>query len=352
MNGTGRRGVAADVGSPMSSKFAMCLVLLAALAVAPRAQAASAGRIERLDPRLDAVVPPEARVEVVTSGLHWAEGPLWDPRTASLLFSDVPRNAVYQWSPRGGTVTVLRPSGYTGTDPFTGNSPGANGLTFDRQGRLVLCQHGDRRVARREADGELTAVVDRYQGKRLNSPNDLVYAADGTLYFTDPPFGLPRGFDDPGKELDFQGVYRLAPDGTLTAIVTDLRAPNGIALSPDGATLYVSNAERENPIWMAYALKPDGTVGAGRNFADARGMDGEGVPDGLTVDDAGNVFATGPGGVHVFAADGTRLGRILTGTATGNVAWGDDGHSLYIAANQRILRVHTNTSGHVGGGLR
>lgn len=328
------------------------LAAMLALAGAPAAYAASAGTIERLDPRLDTVVAPGTRVEVVTAGLHWAEGPVWDPRTGALLFSDVPRNTVFQWSPRGGTSTVLRPSGYTGTDPFTGNQPGANGLTFDRDGRLVLCQHGDRRVARREADGQLATLVDRYQGKRLNSPNDLVYAADGALYFTDPPFGLPLGFDDPAKELDFQGVYRLGPDGALTAVVTDLRAPNGLAFSPDGATLYVSNAERENPVWMAYPVKADGSVGAGRVFADARGMDGEGVPDGLKVDAAGNVFATGPGGVHVFAPDGTRLGRILTGTATGNVAWGDDGHSLYIAADQRILRVHTSTSGHVGGALR
>lgn len=331
----------------------MLLFVVAAFAAgAPAAGAAPAGTIERLDPRLDALLPADARLEVVTGGLRWAEGPLWDPRTGVLLFSDVSRNTVFQWTPGGGTVVVLRPSGYTGVERFNGDEPGANGLTFDRDGRLVLCQHGDRRIARRAADGQLTTVVDRYQGKRLNSPNDLVYAADGALYFTDPPFGLPRGYDDPGRELDFQGVYRLAPDGTLSAVVTDLRAPNGLAFSPDGATLYVSNAERENPLWMAYPVLADGSLGAGRVFADARGIDGEGVPDGLTVDDAGTVFATGPGGVHVFAPDGTRLGRILTGTATGNLAWGDDGRSLYIAAGQRILRVRTSTHGHVGGALR
>jgi gluconolactonase len=335
----------------MRLRFAILFAAVVAPLAAAPARGASGGTIERLDPRLDAVLPADARVQVVTSGARWAEGPLWDPRLGALLFSDVPRNAVFQWSPRGGTVAVLRPSGYTSTDPFTGNQPGASGLTFDRDGRLVLCQHGDRRIARRESDGRLTAVVERYQGKRLNSPEDLVYDAHGALYFTDPPFGLPRGFDDPGKDLDFQGVYRLAPDGTLEAVVIDLRAPDGLAFSPDGATLYVSNADPANPLWMAYPVKPDGSVGPGRVFADARGMDGEGLPNGLKVDDAGNVFATGPGGVHIFAPDGTRLGRILTLTATGNAAWGDDGHSLYIAANQRILRVPTLTRGHPGGAL-
>lgn len=336
-----------------ASRAAVLLLLVAAFAAdAPAARAAAAGTIERLDPRLDALLPAEARVEVVTEGLRWAEGPLWDPRTGVLLFSDPTRNTVFQWSPGGGTVVVLRPSGYSGVERFDGSEPGSNGLTFDHAGRLVLCQHGDRRVARREDDGQLTTVVDRYQGKRLNSPNDLVYAADGALYFTDPPFGLPRGYDDPGRDLDFQGVYRLAADGTLSAVVTDLRAPNGLAFSPDGQTLYVSNAEREHPVWMAYPVQPDGRLGPGRVFADARGIDGEGVPDGLKVDDAGTVFATGPGGVHVFAPDGTRLGRIVTGAAAGNVAWGDDGRSLYIAAGQRILRVRTSTHGHAGGALR
>jgi gluconolactonase len=308
--------------------------------------AAGAARIERLDARLDALIAPAAVVAKVVDGQDWTEGPLWDARDASLLFSDVPRNTVFRW--KAGAVTpYMRDSGYTGGATFRGREPGSNGLAFDAQGRLVLCQHGNRRIARREPDGRITVLADRYQGKRLNSPNDLVFRSNGDLYFTDPPFGLPQGFEDPGKELSFQGVYRLTPDGSLTAALTDLEAPNGIGFSPDETTLYVSNAASRRPIWMAYDARPDGTLGPGRQFADASAYvrEGEGAPDGLEVDRRGNVFAAGPGGVHVFAADGTRLGRIVTGVPTGNVAWGDDGSVLYITANHSILRLRTSTRG-------
>jgi gluconolactonase len=316
------------------------------VAASPPARAAypSVGRIERLDPRFDALVPPGALLERVADGIAWAEGPLWDRRAGALLFSDVPRNAVFRW--QAGAVTRWLPaSGYTGTAPFPGREPGSNGLAFDRAGRLVLCQHGDRRIARCEPDGTLTVLAERYEGKRLNSPNDLVFRSNGDLYFTDPPFGLPGAFDDPGKELTFQGVYRLTPDGTLTAVATSLTAPNGLAFAPDERTLYVSNAERARPIWLAYPVRPDGTLGAGRQFAEASAWvrDGDGVPDGLKVDAAGHVFAAGPGGIHVFASDGARLGRIETGVPTGNLNWGDDGSVLYIAANHWILRLRTAT---------
>ncbi|MFN8640459.1 MAG: SMP-30/gluconolactonase/LRE family protein [Candidatus Binatia bacterium] len=309
---------------------------------------ATAARIERLDPRLDALIAPDARVEIAAADLLWAEGPLWDE--GALLFSDVPRNAVFRLTRRGGVESILRPSGYTGAAPYVGAEPGSNGLALDAQGRLVLCQHGDRRVARREPDGRITPLAERFEGKRFNSPNDLAYAADGALYFTDPPFGLARTFDDPARELPFQGVFRLAPDGALRAVITDLRAPNGIALAPDGRTLYVSNADNENPVWMAYPVLPDGGVGPGRVFADGRAFvaAGEGAPDGMKVDQHGNLFAAGPGGVHVFAPDGTRLGRIVTGVPTSNVAWGDDGSALYITAQHRILRLPTTTKGHIG----
>ena len=321
---------------------AIVTVALCALLGMPAQMTETIGRIERMDPRFDALVAPGSVIEKVADGLVWAEGPLWDAADGSLLFSDVPRNGIFRWHPDAGVTLFMRRSGYSGDEPFEGREPGSNGLVFDRDGRLVFCQHGDRRVVRREQDGSLTVLADRYQGRRLNSPNDLVYAANGDLYFTDPIFGLPQAFDDPDKELSFQGVYRLAATGELTALVTDLRSPNGIGLSPDQRTLYVSNSQSSRPIWMAYALSASGSVLRARQFAEASAWvsPSSGLPDGLKVDAGGNIFATGPGGVHVFAPDGTRLGRIETGVPTGNVAFGPDG-TLYIAANHWILRLRT-----------
>jgi gluconolactonase len=303
--------------------------------------------IERLDPRFDALIPRGAVLEKLADGMQWAEGPVWDAQDGSLLFSDVPRNTVFRWKEGAGVTVFLEPSGYTGTQPFTGREPGSNGLTFDAEGTLLLCQHGDRRIARLERDGSFTTIVDRYEGKRFNSPNDLVFSANGHLYFTDPPYGLPKTFSDSSKELSFQGVYHRTPEGKLTAVITDINAPNGVALSPDGKTLYVANSEGSRPIWMSYPVQADGTLGAGRQFAEASAWvkDGNGLPDGLKVDLQGNVFATGPGGIHVFAPDGTRLGRIDTGVPTANLAWGDDGSVLYITANDMILRLKTTTRG-------
>ena len=324
---------------------ALVTLALCALLIMPPRTTETIGRIERIDSRFDAIVAPGSVIEKVADGLVWAEGPLWDPADRSLLFSDVPRNAIFRWRPDTGVTLFLPRSGYSGDEPFAGREPGSNGLTFDREGRLVFCQHGDRRVVRREKDGTLTVLADRFQGKRLNSPNDLVYASNGDLYFTDPIFGLPKAFDDPDKELPFQGVYRLTAAGQLTAIVTDLRSPNGIGLSPDERTLYVSNSQSSRPIWMAYALSPSGSAPEGRQFAEASAWirPSSGLPDGLKVDAAGNIFATGPGGVHVFASDGTRLGLIETGVPTGNVAFGPDG-VLYIAANHWLLRLRTKST--------
>jgi gluconolactonase len=327
---------------------ALLITLLLAVTAAADSPPAS---IERLDARLDALIPRDARVEVAADGIEWAEGPLWDGRHSTLLFSDVPRNAVYRWQPAIGVTAFIERSGYTGDAPFTGREPGSNGLTFDTAGRLVMCQHGNRQIARRESDGRITVLADRYEGRQLNSPNDLVFRSNGDLYFTDPPFGLAKSFADPARELSFQGVFRLTPGGRLTALVTDLDAPNGIGFSPDEKTLYVSNAFNKRPIWMAYPVRADGTLGPGRQFAEARAYvnDGEGVPDGLKVDQRGNVFAAGPGGIHVYAPDGARLGRIVTGVPTGNLAWGEDGSVLYIAANHRILRLRTGTRGPLAG---
>jgi gluconolactonase len=304
-------------------------------------------RLESLDKRFDALIAPETKVEKIADDLMWSEGPLWDAKTHSLLFSDIPRNVVMQWNADKGVSRFLERSGYTGAAPFTGYEPGSNGLTFDPQGRLTLCQHGDRRISRREPDGTMIPVAVGYNGKKLNSPNDLVFDDQGNLYFTDPPFGLPKQFDDPGKELAFNGVFRVAKDGKITAVATDLEAPNGLGFSPDYKTLYVANARAGSPIWKAYAVLADGSLDKGRVFADSAALykQGDGVPDGLKIDVHGNVFATGPGGVLVYSPDGTLLGRILTGVPTANLAFGEDGSTLFITANHRVLRMRTLTRG-------
>lgn len=309
------------------------------------------GRLESLDPRFDALIAPDTKIEKIADDLLWAEGPLWDSKTQSLLFSDVKSNVIWQWTRDKGASRFLERSGYTGATPYKGPEPGSNGLTFDSEGRLVICQHGDRRVSRREADGTITPLAVGFEGRKLNSPNDLVYDRHGALYFTDPPFGLPQTFTDPTKELAFNAVFRLAVDGKLTAVATDLVAPNGLGFSPDGKTLYVANATSKDPIWKAYAVGADGSLDAGRMFAEAREYlrPGDGVPDGLKLDIHGNMFATGPGGVHVFAPDGTRLGRIITDVPTANLAFGEDGATLFITANHRVLRMRTKTQGPLPG---
>lgn len=309
--------------------------------------AADFGNIVRIDPRLDRLVPREARLEKLVDGFMWVEGPAWNRKEGHLLFSDIPRNSVFKWTPGAGATLFLRPSGYSGEAPFTGREAGSNGLIFDAQGRLVLCEHGDRRIARLETDGTKTTLADRYDGKRLNSPNDGVFKSNGDFYFTDPPFGLPLGFDDPGKELPFCGVYRISKDGRLSLLTKEIRAPNGIAFSPSEATLYVSNADRENAVWMAFEVRADGTLGNDRVFFDATSWakTKKGAPDGMKSDKEGNLFAAGPGGIHVFAPDGTHLGSIETDVATGNCAWGDDGSSLYVTADTALYRIRLSTKG-------
>ena len=326
----------------LAATAAIALLAVAASPVERRA----IGKIERVDPRLDRLVPADAVIEVLAEGFRWSEGPAWDRVAGRLLFSDVPANVVHSWSEKGGLATFLKPSGYTGPEGGGGREPGANGLAFDAKGRLVLCQHGDRRVSRLE-DGHFVTLVDRFEGKRFNSPNDLVLAADGSIYFTDPPYGLTKTFEDPGREIGWNGVYRLAPDGRVSVLVKDLKAPNGIGLSPDGRTLYVGQSDAERPVVMAYDLAKDGTVSNGRVFFDTTPLkkNGPGAPDGLKVDDGGNVFTTGPGGVLVLTAKGEYLGTIRTGVPTANCGFGDDGRTLYITANDTLCRVRTTTKG-------
>ena len=303
--------------------------------------------VVRLDSRFDKLVPSNLKIEKIAGGHKWVEGPVWNRKEAYLLFSDIPNNSIYKWQEDRGESLFLKPSGYTGKAPFGGLEPGSNGLAFDPAGRLVLAEHGDRRIARLERNGRKTTLVDRYEGKRINSPNDLVFKSNGDLYFTDPPFGLPKSFDDPHKELPFQGVYKFSKDGKLTLLTKNIKAPNGIAFSPDEKKLYVSNADGSNAIWLVYEVKPDGTIANGKTLfnATARTKNKPGVPDGMKIDKDGNLFAAGPGGIHVIAPDGTHLGSIETGAPTGNLAWGEDGSTLFITSSRSVYRLKLGTKG-------
>ena len=290
----------------------------------------------RMDPVFDSLVPAGAQIEKLAAGFIFTEGPLWRPQGV-LWFSDVIGNVVRQWSPDGTVIEILRPGGYDGNSLPAGGFNGPNGMTADRDGAVVLCQHGNRRIVRITVDHKVSTVVDRYQGKRLNSPNDLVFHADGSLFFTDPPYGLPRQDEDPTKELPFNGVYRFA-DGKPQLIIEDLHRPNGLAFSPDYKILYVANSERPK-MWMRYDVAADGTVRNGRVFADVDRSQEAGVPDGMKIDALGNMYAAGPGGVWIYSPAGMHLGTIKTPETPANCAWGDDRKSLYITAVTGLYRV-------------
>jgi gluconolactonase len=338
----------------LAAPAALAAAALVALAPAPSAaqpaeKKMTIGSVDRKNPKLNELIPADAVIEVLAGGFKWTEGPVWDKKNKALLFTDIPNNRVMRWSPTEGLKEFLKPSGYTGKEKFTGEEPGANGLAFDKDGNLILCQHGDRRVSRLTKDGKFQTLVDRYMGKRLNSPNDLVFHTNGDLYFTDPPYGLPKQMEDPGKELDFQGVYRMKPTGELALLTKEMSRPNGIALSPDQKTLYVANSDPARAIWMAFPLGADGTIGGpGRVIYDATPdvvAKKPGLPDGMKVDQKGNIFATGPDGVFVFAPDFTYLGRIVIGDRNANCGFGDDGSTLYICANDKLVRIRTTTKG-------
>lgn len=304
-------------------------------------------RVIRSEPAFDALVPPGVIVERIVGGRKWVEGPAWNRKDGYLLFSDIPTNSVIKWQPGKGASVFLKPSGYTGKAAFEGPEPGSNGLAFDRENRLLFAAHGDRRVARLENNGKLVTLVDRFEGKRINSPNDLVVKSNGDLYFTDPPFGLPKSYEDPRRELPFQGVYRYSRDGKLTLLTKDVKAPNGIAFSADEKKLYVSNADPLNPVWFVYEVKSDGTLDNRRVLFDASkfAKTKPGGPDGIKVDRQGNLFTAGPGGVYVISPEGVHLGTIDLDAPTGNVAWGENGATLFIASNTNIFRMKLATKG-------
>jgi gluconolactonase len=307
------------------------------------------GTIEKKDPRLSKLIPPSSRLEKLVDGHDWTEGPVWVKDGGYLLFSDIPRNSIYKLTPDGHESVFMKPSGYTGSATNI-KEPGSNGLLIDPEGRLVMMEHGDRRVSRLNKDGKTkTTLADRWDGKRLNSPNDGVFKSNGDLYFTDPPYGHmvtdAPGF--PGVDMDYCGIYRITKDGKLSLLTKEMSKPNGITLSPDEKTLYVSNSDPDKAIWMAFPLKEDGTLGKGKVFYDATALvkGRKGLPDGMKSDKDGNLFATGPGGVFIFTPKGEHLGTIATGVATSNCNWGEDGTVLYVTADKAVCRIKTATKG-------
>ena len=307
------------------------------------------GTIERFKPEFDKLLPVDSKLEVLADGFTWTEGPLWmgDDKNGYLLFTDIPRNSIFSWSKFHGISLFMEPSGYTGVT-YYGLEPGANGLLKDSDGNLVMCEHGDRRVSVLTPNGGKRTLADNYKGKRLNSPNDGVLKSNGDIYFTDPPYGLPQRENDPRRELDHFGVYRISKKtGELTLMTTELARPNGIGFSPDEKTLYVAQSDPKKAIWMTFEVKDDGTLGAGKLFYDATEEVGKrpGLPDGLSVDKQGNVWASGPGGIYVFSSAGVLLGRINTGERTSNCCFGEDGSTLFVTADSNLCRIRTSATG-------
>jgi gluconolactonase len=320
---------------------------------------ATAQDIQKLDPTLDQIVDHDARLERIATGFDkWTEGPVWTPQ-GTLLFAEIPANNIDQWIPGKGASVFMHPSGYTGTEPFKGPEPGSNGMTLDRDGRVSVAGHGRRNVWRMESvdpKAQITVLADSYQGKKLNSPNDLVYKSDGSLYFTDPPYGLQtQNDDDPQKELKVNGVYRIpgarqqkpgsqpARD-QLQLVIKDLSRPNGVAFSPDEKFLYIADSGKK--IWLRYRVQRDGSVSDGALFLGASADSAPGSPDGIRVDKKGNIYGAGPGGVWIISSAGKHLGTIKVPERVSNVAWGEkDGKTLYITASTSVYRVKIKIAG-------
>jgi len=315
-------------------------------------------KVDRLDPAVDQIIPGDAKLERIATGFTWVEGPIWVEN--GLFFAEIPSNSIRKWTPGEGVTTFLMPSGYKGSAPYGGPESGSNGMTLDVGGRLTVAGHAQRDVYRFEAlspSGPITILADSYGGKRLNSPNDLVYRSDGSLYFTDPPYGLrTQKDDDPEKQLKVNGVYRIPhalerkagaepARGELQLLVSDLTRPNGIAFSPDEKFLYVNNSEPKK-IWMRYRVRPDGSLTEAKLLYDATADPRPGAPDGMKVDEQGNIYSAGPGGVWIFNPEGKPLATILFPEKVANLAWaGSDRKMLYITASSSIYRVHLKIAG-------
>jgi gluconolactonase len=306
---------------------------------------ATTGTIERTDAALDTLVPAGAAIEKLAGGFAFTEGPIWFKREEYLLFSDIPRNEIHKWTPDGKVALFRKPSGYDGNDAPAGAFIGSNGMTLDQQGRLIICEHGNGRVTRMEKDGALTVLADKWEGKRLNSPNDIVQKSNGDFYFTDPPYGLPKQDNDPKKELDFNGVFKLS-SGKLQLLYKGVARPNGLAFSPDEKYMYLNNSEPHRKICLRFEVRDDGTLANEKVFFDLTSDTTDGVPDGMKIDQNGNVYSTGPSGIWIFAPDGKHLGTIKPPEVPANLHWGDaDSKTLYITARTGLYRIKLSIAG-------
>lgn len=303
------------------------------------------GTIIQYDEALSALIDSNTKAEIIAEGYEWSEGSLWIEKNNMLLFSDVPMNTVYKWTEDKGATVYLKPSGYTGTTPSLSKEPGSNGLTLDNSGNLVLCQHGDRKVARMDApldkpEAKFITLAEKFKDKKFSSPNDAVFNSNGELFFTDPPYGLPKQADDPTKETPWNGVYKVKKDGTVILLVDSISRPNGIAFFPGEKRLLVASSDPEKPNWYVFDVAGDSLVN-GKIFYSAAGFDTKwhGLPDGLRIDKNGNVFATGPGGVYIFNSDGKKLGLIKLDNATSNCALSPNEKTLYVTNDMFVLRI-------------
>lgn len=308
------------------------------------------GRIERFSPGLDDLLEVEAPVELLADGFKWTEGPTWDLRRGRLLFSDIPNNRIHSWNEAEGLGTLLDPGGNPHGEDDEHAAPGTNGLFYDSgSDTILICNQDARSVDRYDlASAERTRLVRKFEGKKFNSPNDVIQARDGSVWFTDPPYGLKEGNSSKGREMKVKGVYRLHPDGALTRLVDDMNFPNGLALSPDEKWLYVSQSDPDAPVLRRFSVDDDGTLSGGEVWLDTKDELSDanpGLPDGMAIDTEGNVWATGPGGVWVTAPTGEVLGRIHTGKATANCAFGEEGSTLFMTATDTLLRVRTKAKG-------
>jgi gluconolactonase len=327
-------------------KIIFLCVALSCINIALYAQPRTIGKIIKVDPRFDALIDQDAKLEILADSFAWSEGPVWVKSGGYLLFSDIPNNTIFKWKEGEGLSVFLKPSGYTGRMPYS-QEPGSNGLIINLKGNLVACEHGDRRISEMPlSKGGKRTLADNYNGKRLNSPNDIIQKSNGDYYFTDPAYGLPGRDKDTTRDTKYMGVYRISTNGKVTLLLDSL-LPNGIAFSPDEKILYVGESDGSRPYVMAYPVKPDGTLSKGKIFFDCSSLNKAGLsgaPDGMKVDKHGNIFTTGPGGILVIDSKGVLLGRIETTQPTANCAFGEDG-SLYITANKWLCRIRTKTGG-------